>query len=276
MIGLIVAGLSSPVHAEISFGYHGGHHGYGFHIGSHGGHHGHRGYHGRHGYRHGYPGFHYRRYSGYRHHGYRDRYHDYHGRRSHPYRDDTAVDAAEPYPVPDDAIGHDASSHGDQHGWGLLNEGEPLEALSAFGAEAKANPGAGVPKAGYALAAASAGDLDRGVWAMRRAFRYEPGVLPDLAEETGVHDTVDELIPQYEYELGHDEAQSDAAFMIAALNVLKGDEAAADSAAARAAEEGDTTESLTNLQRVLSSGPATTSPGSPPSGKGVRRDGQGY
>jgi len=254
LTAVVFAALWVPVHAGVSIGIHGGHHGNGVHLGYHGGHHG---YHGRHHY--GYSGYRYRGYAGYRHHGYRHRGYR-HGRygysrhRSHPYRSYSTYSPrrADPYPSQGESTGREASPDAYTDGWKALRAGEALQALSIFGHDAKSRPARGVPKAGYALAAASSGNFERAVWAMRRAFSYEPEALTGLANDAAVHETVDELIAHYEYDLDEDAEHPDAAFMVAALNVLNGRVATARSAAAQAAEAGDDSESFRNLERVLS------------------------
>jgi len=259
MTAVITAALWAPVQAGVSIGiHHGGYHGHGAHIGYHGRHH--RG-HGYSGYRYrshsGYghhSGYRYRSHSGYRHHGYRHGYHGYYRPRVHPYRSTRtrSTTRVDPYPSPGHDTGHDVSSAAGTNGWGALIEGDARQALAAFSREARSRPADGAPKAGYALAAASAGDLDNGVRAMRRAFRYEPEALPELAHNLGAHATVDDLIADYEYDAGGGRAQPDAAFMIAALHLLNGRRAEAESAAARAAEAGDGSASLRNLRQALS------------------------
>jgi len=252
---VVAVALLTPVHAgAVSFGFHGGHHGYGLSIGHHGGHHG---YHGRHRYGHGYSGYRHRSYSGYRHHGYRR--HGYYRSRvySHRYDDSYSTTSTDPYPSGESRSGRTGSPNADSNGWGLLIEGEPREALAVFSREAKSRPEDGPPKAGYALAAASSGDLDKGSWAMRRAFRHEPDALPGLAASLGAQGTVDQVIDQYEYE--DDGGSADAAFMLAALHLLNGNQTAAQSAAENAVHAGDDSESLRNLARILSDGAAVPS-----------------
>ncbi|MGH8594995.1 MAG: hypothetical protein ACREV3_14435, partial [Gammaproteobacteria bacterium] len=57
--------------------------------------------------------------------------------------------------------------------WDLLASRRYGEALRGFEAVAQQNPRWGEPEIGYALASASLGNLSRGVWAMRRAYRLD-------------------------------------------------------------------------------------------------------
>jgi len=294
------AGISFGHHS----GHHGGHgFGTGLHHGSghfghrslrHGsGHHGHRSL--RHGFgRHGHRGLH----RGFGHHGrphFRHRLHGSHDRsfpglRRDRHRFSGSRRALSPSyfsggssAAPGSALsgrgsaspGSDAASGGSstsiggngagRDGWTTLADGDYLTALSDFGGAARANPEAGLPKAGYALASASAGDLAMGIRAMRRAFRFEPDALQALAEKPAVHPTIDALIEQYQYDSPEQGARRDDAFMLAALHYLKGDFEAADAAAARAAEHGDNTPSFRNLSRLLAAGSPRT--GTAPSGE---------
>lgn len=268
MAAVVATALWMPAQAGVSVGIHGGHKGSGVHVGYRGGHYGHyqRHYRG-----HGYSGY---RHQGYRSYGRHHRGYRYGRYRSYPYRSygkpsTSPGSRADPYPSEVESTRHETSSGDDTDGWEALTEGEPQRALSIFRHAAKSSPRASVPKAGYALAAASSGNFDRGIWAMRRAFRYQPEDLPELALSTGVHETVNELIAHYEYELDDGGEHPDAAFMIAALNLLNGRPAAAQSASARAAEAGDSAESLRNLERILSS---TPSAGSSANGAGDHSD----
>ena len=135
--------------------------------------------------------------------------------------------------------------------WDSLANGRANKALYAFTKEVQDYPRAGIPKAGYAIAAASSGDLDKGVWAMRRAFNVDPDSLHQLSGDKRLHDSIHELLPRYEYSLKHHGRHKDEAFMVAALNYLDGNHAAARQAAKRAAKDRDRSQSLKNLERLL-------------------------
>ncbi len=65
------------------------------------------------------------------------------------------------------------------------------------------------------------------------------------------------MIAKYEYPLQHSGRHQDEAFMVAALNYLKGDYANAEVAATRAAKDGDKSKSFKNLQQLLASAEST-------------------
>lgn len=99
----------------------------------------------------------------------------------------------------------------ERNGWESLSHNQPEIAQRIFASEAQNNPDTGIPKVGYAVASAAPGDIDIGVWAMRRAFRIDPDSLHYLSLDQGSLDIINNLIHQYREE----------AFMSSALNYLK-------------------------------------------------------
>ncbi len=145
-----------------------------------------------------------------------------------------------------DAGSKNTTSQGNSDGWTALIENEPSKAISLFSDEFRAHPIAGIPKVGFALAIAKSGNLEKGVWAMRRAFRIDPTSLGQLASDTRLHPVIDELLEQYEYESHRKNSQKDTGFMISALHYLKG-----DLALAKIKRGFDNTQSNKNLQRLI-------------------------
>jgi len=267
--------LAVPSHAYYGgYGYHGGHYGHGryhhrgYYHGGYRSHHGHR-----YAYRHYGPG--YRRYSA-RHHSYRYRYRPglLHGLLSIPaavthgifgsrgYTSGTRTHDAAPsatasppaYPtVGEQDSGSEAGNVASVErapdrasGWQHLAEQRFESALRAFAAQALEDPENGVPKVGYALAAASAGDLERGVWAMRRAMRIGPDSLHYLDIDEHLRAVVERLIERY-----RPARDADGSFMVASLAYVAGDEQTARSSLAAALEAGDDAPSTTNLRSLL-------------------------
>ena len=239
--------------AGISFGYHGGH---GFKVGfGHYGHrYGHRKYFGHRYY--GHRGYYKRRYYSPSYRYYRPYRHSYRSYNYYPnrtYKRDRVVNS---YPVQkkshDYAVNTNSYNyHSNQNAWTTLIDGQAKNALSIFSSQSQSHPQAGLPKAGFALAAATSGDLDRGVWAMRRAFQYDPNSLHQLTKDSRLYATFDDLIARYEYPLQHEGRHQDEAFMVAALQYLKGDYTAARQAAELAQKDGDNSNSFKNLQHLL-------------------------
>ena len=133
--------------------------------------------------------------------------------------------------------------------WQTLKQGQYGQALTTFANEAQSNPNSGVPKAGYALAIASKGNLDRGIWAMRRAFRIDPDSLHYLQLDEKGHVVIDNLIGQYCSQ--ENNADVDQAFMVSALYYLKHNYIAAKKSIVSAQKNGDKSSSYTNLQRLI-------------------------
>ncbi|MGI9303190.1 MAG: hypothetical protein ACR2RB_10845 [Gammaproteobacteria bacterium] len=260
---LILAAATAPAQATgAGFGVHLGHGHYGSHHGisigyGHGRHRSHAGFH--YGYRHhGYGYGHRRGHShGHRHHRYYPRYRYGYGYRyghhrsrhyGYPYRSDHYGHYSSPiYSGGSLSSAGSLKPGGGEEGWRLLAEGKAIDAASVFGRLAEANRSDGKLKAGYALAIAAAGDLERGVWAMRRAFRVDPDALHYVPVDDELADVMDDLIARYEDTRDHSLAQQDADFMTAAMYYLRHDNEAAGSAL----DEEDVSQSAVNLKRLL-------------------------
>ncbi|MFQ5785191.1 MAG: hypothetical protein ACE5H8_10255, partial [Alphaproteobacteria bacterium] len=123
------------------------------------------------------------------------------------------------------------------------------QALSNFARQANGHPSQGLPKVGYALSAALAGDLGRGVWAMRRALRIDPHAVHYVY----IGDT---LRPKVEYLVGRYRSRSDrgdegATFMLASLHYLLRDTASARDEIDLAVANGDRNPSTVNLEQLI-------------------------
>ena len=143
-------------------------------------------------------------------------------------------------------------------GWSLLREGKYADAVRAFGNGAVKHPKDGAFKLGFALAAAHT-HRERGVWAMRRALRSDPKALHYLALDEQLKYQVHGLVDAYSAALDELE-RPDEAFMVAALQYLLQDRKAAHKAALRAARDGDQSQSLTNLNKLIAQLPKTKAP----------------
>ena len=99
--------------------------------------------------------------------------------------------------------------------WDLLAAGRYADAQLAFGYQASGDAGNSVPKVGYALASALSGDLNKGVWAMRRALQSNPDALEYVTVSQQLRPRIEHLVHGYA-------RHADARFMISALHQLLG------------------------------------------------------
>ena len=252
MQGLFIIALLIP---DLSFAYYrGGHHGSYGHYG-----------HGRYGYsRHyGYSHYGHSRHYGYRRYGghsyypnkyYRGNYYSYSPSRNYrQYSGSYSVTIPENTRVYSDSNVYQQSnvkySGINSSAWQTLGLGQYNGALNVFAEEAQSHPDSGVPKAGYALATAANGDLVRGIWAMRRAFRIDPDSLHYLQLDKKSHILVENLIGQYSSQKNDGNVDQD--FMISALHYLKHDYLAAKQSIINAQQYGDKSSSVTNLKRLI-------------------------
>ena len=189
---------------------------------------------------------HHRGHSGWRHRGYyRGYYRPYYGYRAYydpwgyryrPYRGGGARETR---------VGR---------GFRYLIDGDPKRAVTVFAKLAEAQPYDVLPKLGYAIAMSELGELELGVWAMRRAIRTDPEAVRDAPLPYLLRPRVRALLAVYhpahsdDPQLGHDEG---AHFMVAALSWLLGDQAGASSATQWALAGGDNHESTLLLSRAL-------------------------
>jgi len=142
----------------------------------------------------------------------------------------------------------------DNLGWQLLAQNNAKEALGVFAGQAGRHQEDGVPKVGFALSTAMQGDLDRAVWAMRRAFSIDPNSLHYVNIEQSLRVSIDNLIAEFNLRLRNSDGNrySDAAFMVAALNYLiHNDEAARIAIEEAVGKAGDSSQSALNLRNLV-------------------------
>lgn len=137
-----------------------------------------------------------------------------------------------------------------QVAWSLLARGRDYDALRHFSRMARLRPAEGQPKIGYALAVAGLGDLRRGARAMRRALRTDPTLL-DLTIDGRLRSRIHALTAGYHTRLENNQADRDAAFMLAVLYGLIGDTESARYAMGLLESAGDQTPSAMELRRLI-------------------------
>jgi len=213
------------------------HFGFGGHHSSHYG--GHYGYDHPYGYGYSYPYYGLHSYYGYGHHdhydhhsygypgyGYSNYGHHYYGY-STPYDSDDGYSSGSSYQ--NRTYDRRGSPITTGNGWTLLGNNQASAALTDFGRQAQASPSKGDPKVGFALASADLGQLDKGVWAMRRALRVDPHALHYVVLDQQLNTKLEHIIQQYEQKLAYSSNDRDAAFMLASLHYLRRDIKAARS-----------------------------------------------
>ena len=144
-------------------------------------------------------------------------------------------------------------------GWRVLAAGDYEGALARFAGEANGHPTQGLPKVGYALSAALAGDLGRGIWAMRRALRIDPHAVHYVYIGHALRPKLDDLVGQYRSL--SDRGDGGATFMLAALHYLVREVASAGDEVALAMANGDHHPSTVNLERLIAEAPADSGHG---------------
>ena len=188
-------------------------------------------------YRYYYP---YRYYRPYRY-GYRYGYRGY----SYPYR------SYRYYAPRRDYVGSADQTVATPTAWQKLAEGNDSDALYLFGREAEADTQRAIPKVGFSLAAAGLGELDKSVWAMRRALYTDASSVHYAPIDEAVAARIWELVVRFEPQPSYDAGDMDDYFMLAALHYLVGDIPAADAHIRRAIEKADVSRSTANLAELI-------------------------
>ena len=136
-------------------------------------------------------------------------------------------------------------------GWVLLSNGQYGQAEDIFSRDSRYRPSDGVAKIGLSLSAAAGGDLDRGIWAMRRAARIDPESLVYVTLEQPLQVGVNRLLGRYKKKLERSPRDPDTAFMLASLSYLLGDDSGAQRAIEDAIRYGDNSPSAQNLELLI-------------------------
>ena len=139
----------------------------------------------------------------------------------------------------------------DSLGWTYLAQGNFRAAINVFANDIESYPDAGIPKVGFALASAAAGNLKIGMLSMRKAFRVDPDSIHTLYFDEQLLAIINDLIEEYEYELQKNNKSPDEAFMVSALHYLKYNYGSAHEAINRAITDGDKSPSMGELHRLV-------------------------
>jgi len=109
------------------------------------------------------------------------------------------------------------------NGWTHLANGQIADARTAFVNDISTGGSPGIARVGFALAAAEGGDLDKGVWAMRRAFEADKDMAASLMMDDSMSELVARVTRLYEQRMEDKGNNADDAFMLAAMYQLQGD-----------------------------------------------------
>ncbi|MCG8379039.1 MAG: hypothetical protein MI865_06150 [Proteobacteria bacterium] len=135
----------------------------------------------------------------------------------------------------------------DSEGWDWLAKGNSGYAIDIFAIQSQQNLYSGVPKIGFAIAAANNGEIERSIRAMRRAIRTDPESLNKLPISHEHRFAIREF--PIKDKLITNKENDDNAFMLAVLSYLQQDYIVANSYITDA----DHSQSTTNLRRLINS-----------------------
>jgi hypothetical protein len=144
-------------------------------------------------------------------------------------------------------VGKPVYPYGDKEGWDSLARGNTRHALDIFAVQSLQDLNSGIPKVGFALAAAANGEMDRGIRAMRKAIRSDPASLNKVIINKNIEPTIESLYEDYKLALQNEEGHSDKSFMVATLSYLKQDYATANNVIS----ENDRSQSANNLRKLI-------------------------
>jgi len=134
----------------------------------------------------------------------------------------------------------------DNEGWDWLAKGNAGYALDIFAIQSQQNLNSGIPKIGFAIAAAENGDMDRATRVMRKAIRVDAAAL-DKINISKIKAMMETLSEKYKLSLDNNKNNTDNMFMIAALSYLQQDyETAHD-----LITESDKSPSANNLRELI-------------------------
>lgn len=135
----------------------------------------------------------------------------------------------------------------DHHeGWDALVNGNAGFALDIFAIQTQQDMGNGIPRIGFALAAAVKGEQERSIRALRKAISIDPYALINIKPDEELQLTIQLLIEEYSNYLNND-VDYDYSFMLATLACLNQDFESARNVLASS----DRSQSANNLREIL-------------------------
>lgn len=134
--------------------------------------------------------------------------------------------------------------YSDNEGWDWLAKGNTDYALDIFAIQSQQNLNSGIPKVGFAIAAAANNEMDRATRAMRKAIRIDANAL-DKININNIKPTIETLTENYM--LISNKNNTNNAFMVAVLSYLNQDYSTANNLIA----ENDKSQSANNLRKLI-------------------------
>lgn len=134
--------------------------------------------------------------------------------------------------------------YSDNEGWDWLAKGNADYALDIFAIQSQQNLNSGIPKVGFAIAAAANNEMDRATRAMRKAIRIDADAL-DKININNIKPTIETLTENYM--LISNKNNTNNAFMVAVLSYLNQDYSTANNLIA----ENDKSQSANNLRKLI-------------------------
>lgn len=131
-------------------------------------------------------------------------------------------------------------------GWEQLANDKADYALDIFAVQSQQDLDSGEPKIGFSLAAATIGDKQRAIRAMRKAIRIDANALNRINIHT-LQPAIKKLSEYYQSTMYDDSVDADTAFMLATLSYLQQDYEASKSIIAI----NDQSQSANNLRELL-------------------------
>lgn len=125
--------------------------------------------------------------------------------------------------------------------WAALGNYQTAQALDGFAYQKQQNPNNAVPKVGYALTTALAGDYDKAAWAMELALAANVNDLHYFQVDANLQLVLNEMLPNY----------ADAPLMSATILYLQQDYQAADKAIHESLQSCDDCRGEQNLQLLI-------------------------
>ena len=108
-------------------------------------------------------------------------------------------------------------------GWEALNNGNHQTAMRIFAIQSQQAPGNGIPKIGFALSAAATGELERGIWSMQKALKYDPYSLTNVSFADESKLLLDDIHSKYQQKSESTSNREYYYFMMATISYLNND-----------------------------------------------------